>query len=46
MEQIHQVLENFVHTYHLQETYADDAYPWMGILAADAFSIHTTYHQS
>ena len=46
VEIIHQVLGNLVHTYNLQETYVDDADPWMGILAAVAFAIRSTYHRT
>ena len=43
IERIHQVLGNLVHTYNLQEIYVDNADPWMGILAAAAFSVQSTY---
>ena len=45
IERIHQVLGNLVHTYNLQETYVDNADPWMGILEAAAFAVQSTYHQ-
>ena len=51
---IHQALGNLVRTYNLQETYVDDADPWMGVLeaataaaaaaAAAAFAVRSTYH--
>ena len=44
IERIHQVLGNLVHTYNIQETYVDDADPWMGILATEAFVVHFAYH--
>ena len=34
IEIINQVLRNLVRTYNLQETYVDDADPWMGNLTA------------
>ena len=46
VERIHQVLWNLVRTYNVQETYVDDADPWMGILAAAAFSVRSTYHMT
>ena len=42
IERIHQVLGNLVRTYNLQETYVDDADPFMGILAAAAFEVRST----
>ena len=39
IERIHQVLGNLVRTYNLQETYVDDADPWIGILVAEAFAV-------
>ena len=39
IERIYQVLGNLVHMYNLQATYADDTYPWMGILATEAFAV-------
>ena len=44
IERIHQVLGNLVQTYNIQEIYVDDADPWMGILAAVAFAVSSTYH--
>ena len=35
-----------VRTYNLQETYVDDADLWMGILVAEAFAVHSTYHRT
>ena len=43
IERIHQVLGNLVHTYNLQETYVDNADPWMGILAAAYFLVQSSY---
>ena len=34
MERIHQVLGNLVWTYNITETYVDEYYLWLGILAA------------
>ena len=45
IERIHQVLGNLVRRCNLQETYVDDAYPWMGILAKAAFRVRSTYHR-
>ena len=45
IERIHQVLGKFVRMYNLQETYEDNADPWMGILAAAAFAVKSTYHR-
>ena len=39
IEIIHPVLGNLLRTYNIQETYVDDADPWMGILAEAAFAI-------
>ena len=39
IEIIHQVLGNLVCKYNIQETYVDDAYPCMGILAESAFTV-------
>ena len=39
IEIIHQVISNLLQMYNIQETYADDADPWMGILAKTAFSV-------
>ena len=44
IERTHQVLGNLIHTYNLQETYVDDADLYMGILAAAAFAVRSTYH--
>ena len=41
---IHQVLGNLLRTYNLQETYIDEAEPWVGILAAADFAVRSTYH--
>ena len=46
VEIINQVLGNLVRTYNLQETYVDDAHPWSGILAAEAFAVRSTYHMT
>ena len=44
IERIHQVPGNLACTYNIQETYVDDAYPWMVILSAAAYAVHSTYH--
>ena len=44
IDRIHQVLGNLVHTYSLQETYVDDADPFMGILNTAAFAVRSTFH--
>ena len=41
---IHQVIVNLVRMYNIQETYVDDADPWMGILSAYAFIVCSMYH--
>ena len=46
IEIIHQVLGNIVRTYNLQEIYVDDSDSWMGILAAAAFAVRSTYHRT
>ena len=46
IEIIHQVLGNRVRSYDLKETYVDNADPWMGILAAAAFVVRSTYHRT
>ena len=46
IEIIHQVLGNVVRTYNLQETYVDDADPWMGILAAADLVVYYTYRST
>ena len=46
IERTYQVLGNLVSTYNLQETYVDDADPWMGILAAASFVVRNTYHRT
>ena len=46
IERIHQVLENIVRTYNLQETYVDYADPWMGILVAADCGVQSMYHQT
>ena len=33
-----------MHRHNLQETYVDNTDPWMGILAAAAFVVRSTYH--
>ena len=46
IERIHQLLGKLVRTYILQETYADDDDPWMGILAAVDFAVRSTCHRT
>ena len=43
---MHRVLGNIVRSYNLQETCVDDSDPWMGILAASAFLVQSTYHRT
>ena len=43
-EQIHQVLGKLFRMYNLQETYLDDADPWMVILAAIYFAVRSSNH--
>ena len=42
LERIHQVLGNLVRTCNITQTYIDEDDPWLGILAAAAFSIRST----
>ena len=46
IERLHQVLGNLVRIYNLQETYVNDAEPFMGILAAAAFTVRSMYHRT
>ena len=42
LERIHQVLGNLVRTFNIStQTYVDEDYPWTGILATAAFTIHS-----
>ena len=34
-------MENLVHTYNIKGTYVDEDDPWLGILVAAAFTIHS-----
>ena len=42
LECIHQVLENLVQKFNIQQTYVDKYDPWTGILDAAAFVICST----
>ena len=44
VEQIHQVIGNIIRTFDLEEHYLNEEDPWMGILAATAFAVRSTYH--
>ena len=44
IERIHQALGNLLRKYNIQETHVDYSNPWMGILAAAAFSVRSTSH--
>ena len=46
MEIIHQVLGKLVHMHNIQETYVDDADPWMKIIAAAAFVVQPRYRRN
>ena len=46
MEILHQIIGNLVRMYNLQETYVNDAEPWMGILASTAFVVRSMYHST
>ena len=46
VERRQQLLGNLERTYNLQETYVDDSDLWMGILAAEAFAVHSMYHRN
>ena len=43
---VHQVSGNLVRTFNLQETYVYDTDLFMGILAAAAFAVRSTYHRT
>ena len=45
IKRIHQGLGDILRSYHLQETYIDDADPSMGILAITVFLVQNMYHQ-
>ena len=45
IERIQQVLGNILCTYNIQGTYVDDVNPWVGLLAAAAFTVRYTYHR-
>ena len=45
IERIQQVLGNILCTYNIQGTYEDDINPWVGELAAAAFTVRYTYHR-
>ena len=44
IERIHQVLNNLVRSYNLQETYVDDPDPCIGILEVADFAVRSTYY--
>ena len=44
LERIHQVIAKLVHTFNLNNNCLDQDDPWSGILAATAFTVHSTYH--
>ena len=46
IQRIHQVLGNLVHTYSLQETYVDDAYPWMGTIMSAVLTVLYIYRRT
>ena len=46
IERLHQVFGNLVRTYNLQETYVEDADPFMEKLAAAAFAVRYTYDRT
>ena len=43
---IHQLLGDLIRYFNLQDTYVDDADPWMIILATAAFAVRATYHRT
>ena len=45
-ERIHRVPGNLVRTYNLLENYVYEAGPWMGILSAAEFAVHSTYQRT
>ena len=42
LAQIHQVLVNLVRNFNISQTYVDEYDPWLGILAAEAFTNFST----
>ena len=42
LEQIHQVIENLVRNFNIQQTYVDKNDSWTGVLAAAAFATRST----
>ena len=44
IERVHQVLEDALRTFELEEQDLDEADPWTPFLAATAFAIRSTYH--
>ena len=45
VERVHQTLANLIRSQEIQnDPYVDEDDPWMGILAATAFALRSTYH--
>ena len=44
IERVHQTLGNILRTFELENNYLDEKDPWLGILSATTFVIHSTYH--
>jgi len=44
IERIHQVINDMLRTFELEEQQLDPQEPWSQILSAVAFSVHSTYH--
>ena len=43
---IHQVLGNLIRSFNLHDIHVDVSDPWMGILAAAASAVQSTYHRT
>ena len=46
IDRIHHFLGNLVRTYYIQETYVDDADPWMVILASAYFVVRSMNYRT
>ena len=44
LERVHKVIGNMIRTFELEENYLDQDDPWLGILAATAFAVRSTFH--
>ena len=47
VEHVHQMLGNLIRSFELQDNpYLDSDDPWLGILAAASFAMHSTHHST